>query len=270
MNRRSVETFLNEPAIPRTEKHKERNRYMALWRESRGLYSFFGMVTVCLFVSVLSTRPVEAQTFEEWVKEVKEQTNELDDVKVTINMSSSDKASSRQEYQTHISMRKRGAVFHYQMGDIEIVNDGQYQLTANHDFRTISLFKIMDASQKVNPEMMSLDSILGYYSNPVKVSEDDQQVQYRVSQHNSLVKELLVSINKQKKQIERIAYDYELGAGGGSNAMQKHVEMTFDIRPLSTDDDRYFDVDRFIRQGNGPGDVSLADTFQGYYLEKLN
>lgn len=223
----------------------------------------------CLIFSFLTGPNTQAQTFQEWIAEIKKQTNEMDNVKVTVEMITTDEGSDQPVYQTRMALRKRGSSFHYRMEDIEIVNDGNLQVTINHDFRTISLFKMTNEFQLSGAGIISLDSILGYYSNPVKVGEDHRRVEYRVDQNNSLVKEIWVSIDKENKQIERIAYDYDF-VPGSPTSLKKHVEMRFKTISLSMEDDRFFDVGRFFRQGRHNGEVQLVEPFQAYYLETLN
>jgi len=223
---------------------------------------------LCIMTSIFICRDANAQTFEEWVRVVNDKAISLDNVKVTVKIKAINKEDDEEVYSTSISIMRSGRKFYYQMEDIEIVNDGRYQVTANHGFRTISFFKMDDEFLRFQPEIMSLDSILRYYSDPVKMGEDDQYVKYKVNQKNSLVSEVFISIDKKQKEIDMIAYDYDADPGDQEDH-QNRVEMKFITTALSDSGNRYFDINKYLKIEKGKG-ARLADAYEGYYLEKIN
>ncbi len=220
-------------------------------------------------ILILTCINLQAQSFEEWIRRVNEQTKNSDHVEVKVDVRAFNKADESLFYNTSIALKRKGKMFYYRMEEIEVVYDARYQITANHGFKTISLFEVGANAPVGPPEIMSLDSILSYYTNPRLISENDSQVKYRVSQISSMVGEIFITINKKERQIHKIEYDYAEGEMNESNVGNR-VELRFHSKPLSDADSRYFDINKYVRIGKEKDNVQLTEAYKGYYLEKLN
>lgn len=218
-----------------------------------------------MLLGIIAIKPAIGQSFDEWITKVNTTTKSMDNMEMTINVKALNLGDMSTFYETKFFVIKQKNIIYYKMQDTEMLNDGYYNLIIHHEMKTVNLFRADDEHLSPAPEIMSLDSIMSYYSDAVVLSENSQVISYEVKQNNSVVPKVELTIDKQKQQVKKIAYNYKMGQ---DNEVDNRVEIQFTAKALTSSNRPLLDIERYII--NSENKVALTDRFKGYQLYTLD
>ncbi|MEL6559873.1 MAG: hypothetical protein AAFQ94_16915, partial [Bacteroidota bacterium] len=95
---------------------------------------YIGMIVLLLCQNL----EVKAQSFEDWMKILKDQSEKSDQQYMKTDVRAIDLAENTELYRTTMEMRKGQDKFQYTTDGIEVRCDGKYLVTVNHQLQIIS------------------------------------------------------------------------------------------------------------------------------------
>lgn len=222
--------------------------------------------TIALILLSQSLVAVQAQSFQEWIRMVNANINEVEEVDLEVTVRLYGEKDEEVMYESTMEMQRDGAAFHYTIEDIEMMQNKQYQIMINHSYKTLILRNMNAYKDQTPSQVIGLDSILTLYDNPEVIKEDESEVVFKVNQNIGIIDYLELYIDKKGKRMKKLVYKTREAMQGPKGK----TEMLFTEHPVDEkamaellDENSYVKIENMEE-----GKVKLIDKYKGYRLIK--